>query len=92
MVLLPYQIHYQSFWQKENSFLNIDLLINPIVSGKSGRRSRKNIPSTITTSTISGLFKTLDFSSFFLNVILVVLPILLSIYSTEFAETMLEDK
>ena len=53
----------------EHSFLNIDLLTNPNISGKSERRWKKNIPSPMTT-TISGLFKTLDFSSSFINVLL----------------------
>ena len=46
--------------KEEHSFLNIDLLANPHVSGKSERRQRKNVPSTKTASTISGLFKTLE--------------------------------
>ena len=64
----------------EHSFLNIDQLINLHVSGKSGRRWKKKIPSTITTSNIFGLFKTLDFSNSFINVVLVVLLILPSIW------------
>ena len=80
MVLLPYQIHYRSIWQKKkNSFLNLDLL-NSNVSGESERRWWKKHSSTITTSTISGLFETPDFSSSSINVLLVVLSILPSIW------------
>ena len=45
--------------KKEHSFLNIDLLTNTNVSGKSEGIWGKNIPSTITTSIVSELFKTL---------------------------------
>ena len=65
--------------KRRTEFLNIDLL-NSDVSGKLERRWRENIPSAVTTSTISGWFKTRDFSSSFINVLLVVLLILPSIW------------
>ena len=92
MVLVSYQIQYQSFWQKKksHSFLNINLLTNPNVLGKSKRRSRKSIPSTITTPTISGLFKTLDFTSSLINVFLGIYSFYHQ-YDTDLAELVLED-
>ena len=51
---------------------------NSNVSGKSESRW-KNIPSKITTSTISELFKTLNFSSSLITVLLVALLILPSL-------------
>ena len=81
MVLLSYQNTISTLLTKkeEHSFLNIDLLTSPNVSSKSERKWRKNIPSTVTASTISELFKTFEFSSSIINVLLGVLFILPSI-------------
>ena len=76
---LPNEISNLLVENEEHSFLNIDLL-NSNISGKSKMRWRKNISPSITTSTISELFKTLDFSSSLINVLLVVLLILPSIW------------
>ena len=77
--------------KEEHSFLNINLLTNPNVLGKSKRRSRKSIPSTITTPTISGLFKTLDFTSSLINVFLGIYSFYHQ-YDTDLAELVLVDK
>ena len=65
--------------KEEHSFLYIELL-NSNVSGKSGKRWRENISSAIIALIIFALFEKRDFSSSFINVLLVALLILPSIW------------